>query len=529
MIYANLCVLVSCLAAISDAANVLYVIPFSAMSHYINLRPIGLELARRGHNVTVVTTHKEVDHPPSYHEVIVDNKSFWDLLGDERPNVFTMVDLSTEEYYNVIWKGGLAYTELTLNSSNVQKFLREDHKFDLVISEQFFHEATYVLAHKYNAPLALVTTFGNCMRHNIVTRNPVQLSNILLEMLMVRQPATFWGRFKNLYYSLYEYVWWKYWYLGEQEKLVKKYIPDLKEPVPSLFELQRDTALMLYNSHFSFDDAVAYAPNIIEIGGVHLSKSDGKLPNDLKEILDGAKHGVVYVNFGSNVKSSELPLDKKNAFIKVFRELKQTVIWKWEDEKLENMPKNLIIRKWLPQKEILSHPNIKVFISHGGLLGTQEAIFHGIPIIGVPVYGDQYNNLLQTEEMGFGQILEFKDINEDNLRKKLNNILNDDNYGAKAREVSARFRDRPMSALDTAVFWIEYVIRNKGAPYMKNSALKLDWVASNMIDVYAFIVIVILAIIFAFIKIASILIKLLVNVQGKKVNADRRKVKQKRN
>ncbi|XP_013186832.2 UDP-glycosyltransferase UGT5 [Amyelois transitella] len=507
-------------AIFCEAANILYVIPFSSKSHYIFLKPIGLELARRGHNVTVITSYKEAKPPKTYHEVMVDNKSIWEIIGGERPNVFTMVGLSAEEFHDkILWSGGLAMTEVALNSKEVQELLKNDHKFDLVISEQFFQEAMYVLAHKYDAPLALVTTYGNCMRHNIITRNPLQLSTVISEFLDIREPTSFWGRLRNMYFALYEFVWWKYWYLEKQEALVKKYVPHLKEPVPSLYDLQKDTALMLYNSHFSFDNAAAYGPNIVEIGGVHLSKSDEVLPKDLQEILDGAKHGVVYVNFGSNVKSSELPLEKKNTFLNIFRELKQLVIWKWEDETLDDKPKNLIIRKWLPQKEILSHPNIKVFISHGGLIGTQEAIFHGIPIIGIPIYADQFNNLLQAQEIGFGQILEFKDINEENLRNKLNNVLKDDKYGVKAKEISARFKDRPMSALDTAVYWLEYVIRNKGATYMKNPALKLNRIASTMLDVYVFIFMVFTIIFFILTKILKTLF----------TNVSKNKRKQKRN
>lgn len=59
------------------------------------------------------------------------------------------------------------------------------------------------------------------------------------------------------------------------------------------------------------------------------------------------------MNFGSNVRSSELPVDKRDAILNVFRKLNQVVLWKWEEDNLENKPENLIIRKWLPQKEIL--------------------------------------------------------------------------------------------------------------------------------------------------------------------------------
>ena len=288
---------------------------------------------------------------------------------------------------------------------------------------------------------------------------------------------------------------------------MKKYIHNLPQPVPSLYELQGNASLILLNGHFSFDTPTAYLPNVVEVGGVHLSKSDGKLPPDLQKLLDDAVHGVVYVNFGSNVRSSELPTEKKNAFLNVFRRLRQTVIWKWEDDTLQNIPKNVVLRDWLPQKEILSHPNVKVFISHGGLIGTQEAIFYGVPIIGVPIYSYQYNNLLQVEQHGFGRILEYKNIDEMSLQILLDDILNNESYSIKAKEVSKRFKDRPLSAMDTAIFWIEYVIRNKGANFMKNPARDLSWMAYSMLDVYLLILFVVLLSIYAVFKVIKLLTK----------------------
>lgn len=45
------------------------------------LRPIGLELARRGHNVTVITAFKETEHAPTYHQIMADDKKIWDISG----------------------------------------------------------------------------------------------------------------------------------------------------------------------------------------------------------------------------------------------------------------------------------------------------------------------------------------------------------------------------------------------------------------------------------------------------------------
>nr|XP_032517763.1 UDP-glucuronosyltransferase 2B20-like isoform X2 [Danaus plexippus plexippus] len=342
------------LTKLSDSANILYVMPFSATSHYIMLKPIGTELARRGHNVTVITSIRDNNPPPNYHQILVNDTKIWDLLGIERPVVFSMVDLSTEELYNkIVWPGLIAFTELTFKSREFMTFLKKDNAFDLVISEQFYHEALYALAYKYNAPLALVTTFGNCMRHNYITRNPLQMATVTSELLVVEDPTSFWGRLRNLLFNVYDYTFWRYWYLEEQEKLVRKYLPELTGKVPSLYEMQKETALMLINSHFSYDTPAAILPNIVEIGGLHFTKSNLSLPEDLQKVLDEAQEGVVYVNFGSNVRSIELPVEKKNAFLNVFRQLKQTVLWKWEDDVLDDKPSNLFTRKWFPQKDIL--------------------------------------------------------------------------------------------------------------------------------------------------------------------------------
>lgn len=168
--------------------------------------------------------------------------------------------------------------EVVLDSKEVKAFLAEDNKFDLVINEQFYQESLNVLAHKYNAPLALVTTFGNCMRHNILVRNPLQLSTVISEFLPLEDPTSFYGRLRNLYFTVYEYIYWRYWYMDEQERFVKKYIKGLPEPVPSLYDLQRNASLMLMNSHFSFDTPAAYLPNVVEIGGSHLTRSNTTLP-----------------------------------------------------------------------------------------------------------------------------------------------------------------------------------------------------------------------------------------------------------
>lgn len=142
--------------------------------------------------------------------------------------------------------------------------------------------------------------------------------------------------------------------------------------------------------------------------------------------------------------------------------------------------------------------------------------------MGMPVYADQYNNLLQVENLGFGKILQYNDINEQSLQNQLNEVLRDDTYKRNALEVSKRFQDRPMSALDTAMYWIEYVIRHKGARHMKSSAMELSWIAYYMIDVYAFIILGMLLFVYILYVIVKLLNDFLKSLGSSKANKKKR-------
>ena len=180
--------------------------------------------------------------------------------------------------------------------------------------------------------------------------------------------------------------------------------------------------------------------------------------------------------------------EKRDAILRSFSKLKQKVLWKWEDEVLPGKPDNVKIGKWLPQNDILAHPNIRLFISHCGKGSVTESKYHGVPILGMPLFAEQAANIKQISEEGWAIELSYASITEQSLDKALREILTNPSYRKIVKGSADLYKDRPMSALDTAVYWVEYVIRYNGAKHMQSQAVYLNFFQYHSLDVIGFIV-----------------------------------------
>ena len=63
------------------------------------------------------------------------------------------------------------------------------------------------------------------------------------------------------------------------------------------------------------------------------------------------------------------------------------------------------------------------FISHGGLLGALEAAYTGVPVIGIPFFGDQKTNLANMKERGMAIQLDYHAITKENVLAALHAIV----------------------------------------------------------------------------------------------------------
>lgn len=89
---------------------------------------------------------------------------------------------------------------------------------------------------------------------------------------------------------------------------------------------------------------------------------------DLEEFIVSGKMGTILFSLGTNARSSFMDVQKQNAFIDAFELFPDYhFLWKFEELTIDlKLPNNVIIRPWLPQTDILAHPNVTAFLTHSG-------------------------------------------------------------------------------------------------------------------------------------------------------------------
>ncbi|KAG5883246.1 hypothetical protein JTB14_000035 [Gonioctena quinquepunctata] len=472
------------LSRINDGARILGVFPMPAPSHFIVESALMRGLAEAGHDVTLISPFREKNPPKngSWREIILEG--FYEdqqrIMDARNPFVNPFDDAFLIIF--MMNSMGNELTEKTLKNPAVQELLKSDKEFDVVIVGHFLDDGMSAFATHFNAHLILLSTLGANLWNNHLVGNPA-LPSFYPEILLNYQlKMTLCERVKNTLFRIWNYINLNFIFYPAQNKIIQKYFPNPIDLEDSLYNV----SLVLLNSHVSFSKPQAHVPNMIEIGGVHINPPK-KLPDDLQKFLDNAKEGVIYFSMGSNIKSKMLPAEVRNTILRVFGKRKEKILWKWEDEVLPGQPSNVLVKKWLPQQDILAHPNVKVFMTHGGLLSSIEAVYHGVPMLAIPIFGDQNANSNFLKQLGYGLKLQFSDISEEKMTLLLEEIINNPKYRENVKTRSQIMKDRQIKPLDNAVYWVEYVIRHKGAKHLRVGYMHLNWYQYYMLDVFTII------------------------------------------
>ncbi|TRY92686.1 hypothetical protein DNTS_025234 [Danionella cerebrum] len=205
--------------------------------------------------------------------------------------------------------------------------------------------------------------------------------------------------------------------------LLQDLYTELNGKPTTMCETMGKADIWLIRTYWDFEYPRPFLPNFKFVGGLHC-KPAKPLPKELEAFVQSSgDHGIIVFSLGSMI--NNLTMERANTIASA-----------------------------------LGHPKTKAFITHGGTNGLYEAIYHGVPMVGLPLFADQPDNLMHMKTKGAAVSL---DIN------------------------TMESKDLPMKPLDQAVYWIEFVMRNKGAKHLRVQAHELSWYQYHCLDVLAFL------------------------------------------
>uniref|UniRef100_A0A8C4ML50 UDP-glucuronosyltransferase n=1 Tax=Equus asinus asinus TaxID=83772 RepID=A0A8C4ML50_EQUAS len=439
-------------------------------SHWINMKKILDELVQRGHEVTVLTASASILVDPNkpsdikfeiypasstrqeFEDIVRKIINDWTYLTKEPFwTQFSRLQEVLQEFSDYFEK---LCKDAVLNKKLIRKL--QESKFDLILADAvgpcgelfaellkipFMYSLRFVPGHK-------VEKYSGGL--------PFPPSYVPAVMSELSDQMTFMERVKNMLYLFSE-----------------NYL------------LMRKAEMWLVRNYWDFEFPRPFLPHFQFIGGYHC-KPAKPLPKELEEFAQSSgENGIVVFSLGSMI--SNMTEERANVIASALAQIPQKVIWRFDGKKPDTLGPNTRLYEWIPQNDLLGHPKTKAFITHGGANGIYEAIYHGIPMVGIPLFADQPDNVVHVKTKGAAVRLDFTTMSSTDLLHALKRVINDPSYKENAMKLSRIQHDQPMKPLDRAVFWIEFVMRHKGAKHLRPASHDLNWFQYHSLDVIGFL------------------------------------------
>ncbi|XP_018409091.1 PREDICTED: UDP-glucuronosyltransferase 2A1-like isoform X4 [Nanorana parkeri] len=435
-------------------------------SHFMNLNTILEKLAHKGHEVTVLVnsanlimdTHKTSALKFEVFPVAFSRHRNEELLEEFlRIWIYDLANMSYWEFFTQMKKSiadskevGRLVCDGIIKNKEMLKKLKEE-KFDILVADPLA-PCGELIAEIIGVPFVYSFRFsmGNIMERHC-GHQPMPFSYVPGIMTDFTDRMSFIERVRNtIYYlsqdALFFSIFSPYWDAYYSEALGR----------PTTFcETMGKAEIWLIRTYWDFEYPRPILPNFEYVGGLHCKPAK--------------------------------PLSE--------------VIWRYSGKKPDTLGENTVIYDWIPQNDLLGHPKTKAFITHGGTNGIYEAIYHGIPMVGIPLFADQPDNMIHMKTKGMAVIVDINKMKSQDLVDAVNTVINNPTYKENALRISRIHHDQPMKPLDRAVFWIEFVMRHKGAKHLRPASHDLTWYQYHCLDVIGVLLVCLFAILYINVKI----------------------------
>ncbi|XP_044755334.1 UDP-glycosyltransferase UGT5-like isoform X4 [Coccinella septempunctata] len=490
----------------SEQARILASVPTPSYSHQIVFRPLWKELAKKGHEIVLLTCDPMKENIDNIRQI--DMSIGYQMMEKYEYNKLISTEEVNFSIFNKMMEIVRAIQLEELLLPEVQQLIHnKSEKFDLLIYESAY-SVHIAFAERFNIPVIAVSSMDVPLYIHSIMGNDVHpvVHQDLGNVLGYQHPLSITQRVVSVLFNGLINIYGLFVVNPMMDEIIQQVFGKDSKPIT---ELMKEVDMLFINVNPVLHPIRAVTPNTIMFGGgTHVDTVPKPLPEGIRKFLDDATQGAIYFSLGSNVKSNLIRDELRQVFIETFKELPFKILWKFENEELPNKPDNVMIQKWVPQADVLRHPNIKVFITQCGLQSMEEAIMNHIPLIGLPFFADQPANAIMMHNKGFGVHLDHTKLTKEKFKETIMEVINNPKYKQRSVEIADLLTDVEMTGLEKVVWWTEYVIRNKGAKLLRNPIRDLPFYQYYLLDVIGFVGVLSFIVIFGTVKISLLIYRL---------------------
>ncbi|XP_078343767.1 UDP-glucuronosyltransferase 1A1-like [Oculina patagonica] len=454
-------------------------------SHYFVIKEVMEELSSRGHEVVLVIPTEE-------------KKS---RTGEKIPHKTYQVPFDYAFFEEFVVKTGIeeGMLRLTINRNELQRvaceyllnnteLIQDLRNFDLIVYEAGA-TCTPLVADLLGIPRVVIIPVSPNIQMSSYLKIPFPVSYVPSMMTTFTSKMSFIQRLANLGLYIFTQLALHVMITSSMSPLKDRYniTPEI-----SYHEALDNVELAIIEADFALEYPQPLLPGQVMVGAITVKAEASPLPPDLVDFINSAGgNGFVIASLGSYVQTV-IPKEMIDVLATAFGKLKQKVIWKLKGKGyipsfLSTSP-NIKVVDWLPQNDLLAHKDIKAFVSHVGHHSLYESAYHGVPVVAVPLFGDQFSNAKKAEHFGVGIVVDHRSVNVQQLLEAIEHVINEPRFKRKAMRISRLMKDSPRTPLEKTGDWIEYVLRHGGAQHLRAQVFNIPWYQYYLIDVMAFLV-----------------------------------------
>nr|KAG5707800.1 hypothetical protein BaRGS_015960 [Batillaria attramentaria] len=349
------------------------------------------------------------------------------------------------EHSEVVRKAMDINTEI-LSNSTLYRTLKTVQADLFVFDDDCESKMFVIFPYRMSVPFACMD-FGFEPFHRRVPFSPASTSHPLAAF---GRRMSFLQKLQNTFLFLSDWLGNPFYY----NDAVARFAPEM--PYIPLDQLIARAEIWLVRTDPVLGLPVPTLPNVKLIGGIGATPAKPLTPK-YQVFVDAAEDGVVVATFGSMV--LDLPDDITHKLFSAFLRLPMRVVFKSNVSSPD--PTRILTAPWIPQNDLLAHHNVKVFLTHCGLNGLYQALDHTVPVVGLPLFYDQFHNAKVIEEKAA-----------------------DPMYKNSISRASALFREQFGEPIKTSAYWLDHVMQY-GGQYMRTAGQEMALYEFLLLDVLA--------------------------------------------